>query len=633
MRRVRNLALLTMVAVALSLAVNVGSAPWYVNAFLVATIACLGVGCLALHLRHLEAAVQIVLWTMTTGLSALMWAADGLHDPALAAYPGVLLMGAMLGHSRTVIAILVAMVANVVALAAANLTGWYVNPVPALTWSDAMDHLTILVVIALVVLWLAGDLRRALERADRENEQVRAGMERIRYLSYHDALTGLPNRAIAEDRFAVASAAARRSGEYVALLYLDLDDFKVVNDTLGHPVGDRLLQAVAQRLAALLRETDTLCRFGGDEFLVLLAGLATREGASRVATKIVDALAQPFELDGHQVPTGASIGVVIFPDDAVEFDELVKRADLAMYQAKQAGRHGFRFYDAQLQTAIEDQLRMDMAMRASLAAGTDFHLAYQPQYDLRSGRLVGFEALLRWRHPELGDVSPGRFIPLAERSGLIVPLGAWVLEQACRQAKAWRDAGMDQLPVAVNVSSVQIRRSRFAHTVRDVLQRTRLPAKALELEITESLLVDNGSDAADALHDLAAQGVLLAIDDFGTGYSNLGYLRRFQVARLKIDRSFILGIGRSSHDDAIVRAIVQMAATLGIVTVAEGIETQAVREQLRALGCDQGQGFLWHAALPAAAAKALWRAQLEEHDAGTPAGSRTSGQPSDSVAL
>lgn len=607
--RVRALCQWSAIAMVVSLLVGLGSGTWVASVLqAIGALCCVGAVVL-LRAGRVQLAIMGVIGSLAFVFSGLVWLNHGLADPALMAFAGLLLFAAMLGLRRSAFLLLAFMlVLQIVLVGWANLQGWYVHEPRPLTVSRVVSHALVLTVIGLVAWWLSRDLYRAMDQADAETERVKQGAERMQFMSLHDPLTGLPNRALARLRFEQAAQDAERSGRQLALMVLDLDHFKVVNDSLGHPVGDALLQAVAQRLQALLRSADTLSRFGGDEFLILLTGLEEGAHASRVAAEVVQALSDPFELGGVSVNCGGSVGVALFPADARAFDELVKRADMAMYRAKESGRNGFQFFDDSLHKAVQQQLGLDADMRQALAQGDQFFLAYQPQFHLATGACVGVEALIRWRHPTRGLVSPAQFIPQAERSGFIVPLGAWVLDAACQQASAWRDQGVN-LRISVNVSSLQIKRGGFAQQFDAKLAAYRLPPSAIELELTESLLVDDSSDTARALNALVDQGVQLAIDDFGTGYSNLGYLRRFQIGRLKIDRSFVAPLDGEHPDEAIVKAIVQMASSLGMDTLAEGIETEEQRQRLMRLGCQHAQGFLWHPALEPGACAALYRSQ------------------------
>ena len=422
---------------------------------------------------------------------------------------------------------------------------------------------------------------------------------RIETLSYTDALTGLPNRRLLADRIEVALAQAKRDGTPFALLFLNLDRFNHINETLGRGFGDRVLLDVAERVKGCVREVDTVARLGGDEFVVL-ANQADARGAEATAWRVMDALKRPFTQAGMSFTVTASVGISLHPNDGASMDELVRRSDAAMREVKHAGRAAFRFHqtrpdgdDAQLRS----RMRLDHAMRLALAQDR-FSLHYQPQVDLKSGAVVGAEALIRWRDPELGEVSPGEFIPVAEESGFIVALGDWVLKRAVAQAAAWADAGL-WIPVSVNVSALQFQQPGFVDGVAAVLRDAGLAPQWLELELTESILIQDAQDAMLRLRALAQLGVQLAIDDFGTGYSSLAYLKRVPVGRLKIDRSFVSGLPADESDAAIVRAIIEMGRALRLQIVAEGVETEAQRQFLQAAGCDLFQGYLYAPALAA----------------------------------
>jgi diguanylate cyclase (GGDEF)-like protein/PAS domain S-box-containing protein len=433
-----------------------------------------------------------------------------------------------------------------------------------------------------------------------------AAEKQIEFLSYHDPLTGLPNHLLLQDRFAQIRDYAIRSHTKVALLYLDLDKFKSINDSLGHEAGDTLLRQVAQRLMACVNDGATVSRQGGDEFSILVPGLLHADDVSALATRIMERLQQPFELRGQEISTSASMGVTIFPDDGGELETLRKKADVAMYQAKEVGRNTFRFFDATMNVEAAEHLRLRNGLRRALE-GDEFELHYQPQIDLRTGAVTGVEALLRWRHPELGPVSPARFIPVAEESGLIVPIGAWVLSQACRQAQAWQRAGLPALTMAVNLSAVQFKRGDVEQSVLRALEDSGLAPTRLELELTESILIQNAEAVLASVKRLKQQGVTLSIDDFGTGYSSLSYLKRFDIDKLKIDQSFVRDLCSDADDAAIVRAVIQMAHSLSLTTIAEGVETQEMAERLREFGCDEAQGYHFARPMPAAELEAFLR--------------------------
>ena len=427
-------------------------------------------------------------------------------------------------------------------------------------------------------------------------EKVEAN-QRIQTLSYSDLLTGLPNRRLLEDRFEVALALAQREGAPFALLFLNLDHFKHVNETLGRDFGDRVLVDVAERIKGCVRQVDTVARLCGDEFVVL-AHQADHAGAEIAAGRILDAMKRPFTQGGMSFTVTASVGLARYPNDGASLDELVRRADAAMREVKQSGRAGFRFHQPQpagVDGQARSRMRLDHAMRQALAHGR-FRLHYQPQVDLQTGRVLGAEALIRWRDAELGDISPGEFIPVAEESGFIVAIDRWVMREAAQQAVAWRATGLD-LVMSVNVSALQFRQPGFVDGVADALRHAGLPADGLELELTESILIQDAEDAMQRLQALAQLGVRLAIDDFGIGYSSLAYLKRFPIGRLKIDRSFISGLPHEASDAAIVQAIVSMGRAMNLQIVAEGVENEAQRAFLEEAGCDMYQGYLFAPAL------------------------------------
>ena len=415
--------------------------------------------------------------------------------------------------------------------------------------------------------------------------------ERVRHLAHHDQVTGLPNRVLLHERLQQALGLACSSGSRLGLLLLDLDHFKNINDTLGHPAGDGLLRAAAERFRRALRPGDTLARLGGDEFAVVQPGLAGSEGAAALARRLINALAGPFVLAGQEVHVSASVGIALSEGEPDQADELIRKADLALYKAKREGRGRFSSFEPSMDTEVQARGRLERELRAALDKG-EFVLHYQPQVDLRTGRVDSVEALVRWRHPARRLVPPGEFIPVAEASGLIRPLGAWVLGEACRQARAWRDEGL-RLVMMVNLSPAQLRHDGLLHEIDGALDASGLDPRGLELEITENLFTERSESTIDrALLGLAARGIRLALDDFGTGYSSLASLRRLPVARIKIDRSFVQEIGRDPEDEAVVQAMVSLGHALGKRVVAEGVEHDGQLAFLRRVGCDAAQGFL-----------------------------------------
>jgi diguanylate cyclase (GGDEF)-like protein/PAS domain S-box-containing protein len=426
--------------------------------------------------------------------------------------------------------------------------------------------------------------------------------KRIEELAYTDALTGLPNRLMLTERIDFAINLAARDHDHFALLFIDLDRFKQINDSLGHQFGDRVLIEVAERIKACLRQVDTAARLGGDEFLVLLHKIDAR-GAEITAQRILDALAQPFRINDMSFTVTCSIGIALFPEDGRTMDDLIKNADSAMYHVKERGRAGFRFYQRQMNVGLLSRMKLDHAMRQALAS-EGFRLHYQPQVTFGNNAILGAEALLRWRDAELGDIPPSQFIPVAEESGVIIGIGQWVMKEAVRQCADWHTRGLS-LVMAVNVSALQFQQADFVASVSQVLQEHALPPHLLELELTESILIHDIEETMKRLAALAALGVRLAIDDFGTGYSSLSYLKRFPIHKLKIDRSFVNDLPDDESDAAIVDAIIRMAGALRLKVIAEGVETTMQHDFLVAAGCDEFQGYLCAPALNATAFEEL----------------------------
>ena len=437
-----------------------------------------------------------------------------------------------------------------------------------------------------------------LDRAIRYAIKQKEFEARLAALAEYDPLTGLANRALFQKRLDGAIALAKRLDSHFALLLLDLDRFKDVNDTLGHPEGDRLLTQVAARLTEGARETDTVARLGGDEFAIIASPLSQPSDGAIIAQKILDTVSVSYELGNHAVFTGTSIGISIYPTDADDTATLLKFADIALYHAKDTGRGTYQFFDEEMNARVQFCNAIEGELRQAIER-EEFVLHYQPKIDVFNGDVVGVEALIRWNHPERGLMAPGEFIPVAEATGLIVPLGEWVLEAACAQAVAWRESGMPMIPVAVNVSPVQFKRGTIVDTVVKVIERTGIDPAALELEITESLIMEDVDATMRLLDELHRLRVSLAIDDFGTGYSSLAFLKRFPVNKLKIDRSFIRDIAHDPDDAAITRAIINLGESLNLDVIAEGVESEEQLAFLRLQRCREIQGFLISKPLPA----------------------------------
>jgi diguanylate cyclase (GGDEF)-like protein/PAS domain S-box-containing protein len=442
-----------------------------------------------------------------------------------------------------------------------------------------------------------GEERRFIA-ALRDNTARNAAEQNMLYLASHDALTGLPNRSLLQDRIYQALAQAYRSGQRVAVLFIDLDQFKTINESLGHEVGDHLLQEIAKKLPICLRDEDTVARQGGDEFIVVLPSIDDAEDAAPVSQKLLEILAEQFLVDGHELHTSASIGISVFPEDGEDVETLLKNADTAMYHAKRLGRNTSQFFAAHMNQVIEERLSLETSLRRALERG-ELLLHYQPLVDLRTGIVVGMEALVRWQHPQSGLISPEKFIPIAEETGLIIPIGEWVLQTACQQHKAWQDQGIFLPQMAVNLSPRQFRQKNMVDTIGGIIRDSGVEPQFIGLEITEGMVMENADDAVRTLHALSDTGIQLSIDDFGTGYSSLSYLKRFPIDKIKIDQSFVRDIATDPDDAAIVTAIIAMAHSLNVKLVAEGVETAQQFDFVRERDCDEYQGYYFSKPLSA----------------------------------
>jgi diguanylate cyclase (GGDEF)-like protein len=466
------------------------------------------------------------------------------------------------------------------------------------TWMAA----TIAVITFLI---LCGSLSLSVLDARMESKtaimanSLQAANAELQHLVLHDPLTKLPNRLLLEDRLQQAIAECRRASRRCAVLFVDLDRFKVLNDSLGHFAGDTVLRTVADRLRGAVRMEDTVSRLGGDEFVILQRHLNDREDATELARKVMTALGRPIALEGQDLRIGSSIGISVFPEHGDSAARLIANADAAMYHVKKSGRSNYAFFSPEMSTFFPKRLALESELRAAIEK-RQLLLHYQPKVDMRSGTILGIEALVRWQHPDRGLVAPAEFIPFAEETGLIVPLGSWVLQHACHQAKAWQRRGLPSLNMSVNISGVQFQQPDLVETVSDALTESGLDPTCLELEITESVVMQNAPQAIVMLEQLHEMGVALAIDDFGTGYSSLNYLKRFPIQKLKIDQSFIQDISVDVNDAAIVQAIVALAHGLKLKVVAEGVEREEQLSFLRGLGNDEYQGFLHSRPMPAA---------------------------------
>jgi diguanylate cyclase (GGDEF)-like protein len=440
--------------------------------------------------------------------------------------------------------------------------------------------------------------------ANKLAEQVETARVDLDHLAHHDILTDLPNRILLQDRLGQAVEIARRQGRKFAVMFMDLDHFKHINDSLGHTVGDQLLQSVAQRLVGSLRQSDTICRQGGDEFLLLLPYIEHAEDAALSAQKMLAAIALSHHIEGYDLNISVSIGISIYPDDGLDAETLIRRADTAMYYAKESGRNNYKFFELDMNVLAVQRKSIETDLRLALER-QEFVLYYQPKINLHSGLIVGVEALIRWQHPELGLLPPAQFVHIAEDCGLILPIGRWVLRKACLQAQAWRQAGLPPLTIAVNTSAIEFRAKDFLENLCATLEDTRLDTRYLELELTESILMQDAESTDSVLHALSDLGVKLAIDDFGTGYSSLSYLRQFPIDTLKIDQSFVNQMTSNPDDATIASTVISMGKSLKLRVIAEGVETPEQYAFLLAQHCDEGQGYYFSRPLAAEALATL----------------------------
>jgi diguanylate cyclase (GGDEF)-like protein len=458
-------------------------------------------------------------------------------------------------------------------------------------------------------------VRREVENLEQAVDARTQGLEtankQLRYLATHDGLTALPNRVLMEDRLSQSIVLADRQGNTFAVLLVDLDRFKLVNDSLGHRAGDELLKEVAQRLKGVVRDVDTVARLGGDEFVLIVTPSPERDAAEQVAKRIIDAMRPSVRIAGIEIHTSPSIGIAFYPGDATTIETLLAHADAAMYCAKQRGRNNFQCFMPGMNTATQEKVRLENDLRVALEQ-KQFELHYQPKVNTATGIMHGAEALLRWKHPVRGSIPPAEFIPIAEESGLIGSIGAWVVREACRQARAWQVAGLPPLRVAVNLSPSQFRQGNIVEMIADALDLAGLEPRFLEVELTESAVMSDPEDSIAILEKLSRMGVLVSVDDFGTGYSSMSYLRRFPIDKLKIDKGFISEIISRSEDASIVRAIISLAHSLKLKVVAEGVESTEQLEFLKTLGCDQYQGFHYSKALPVSEFEALVRSKRQD---------------------
>lgn len=551
--------------------------------------------CYYLAKRHdpkLGTSLFLISVTLTTCL--FMWRSEGLNDEAVMAFPCFLVFAMLISSFTLAKWLLFIVCCNILLNGLANQYGVYTNRVEPSDLNTAMVLVIVLVAVSAGVYLAFINMQKLMAELAAENQKVTQSKQKIIHLQNHDPLTGLPNRTMAEMVVNERLAVDAKTELETHLLFIDFDNFKTINDTLGHACGDMVLKIVAQRLLGCVRETDTVCRFGGDEF-VIVATQATEQAQvhfSGLAEKILQVVSEPIKLGANNIAPTVSIGIAVSPSQASSFAELYQKADLAMYSTKRAGRNGYQFFNADMNINSARQLRLSQDLRAALA-NNEFRLHYQSTQHINSNEIVAAEALIRWKHPELGEISPSEFIPIAEQSGFIGEIGYWVLREAVGACKSWHNQGFTKLKIAVNVSAIQFYREHFEDKIQEVLEEHDLAGKYLVLELTESVFFDMQHNFSRVLSTFEALNVRVAIDDFGTGYSNLGYLNQNEISVLKIDRSFISNILRSPKDLAIVEMIVNMSKTLGMMVVAEGVETEQQKQALLKIGCTYGQGYFW----------------------------------------
>jgi len=540
---------------------------------------------------YINEGANLLIFLLVATLTILLIQGAGLRDIAMFGFVGVVIFSTMIGRPRLTMILL----GFITVLCAVYGLLYHLNiiivPEQITGLETAFSLAVIFNVIGYAIISLHRDLVSAAKTITQENQRVLESKAIIEHLAHHDSLTNLPNRILAKDRLEHAIINSQRNGHKVAVLFLDLDDFKSTNDSLGHDAGDDLLIQAAQRLEARCRELDTICRIGGDEFLIIAEDLQEEWQASKLAQKILKSFDAPFQLQGGTVTCTTSIGIAIAPTDGSTFESLLKKSDIAMYNAKENGRNQFHYFNVQQQEKLQYRIILTNALKRAIET-QELELLYQPKIDLATDAIVGAEALLRWHSQDFGTISPTEFIPLAEQNGFIVELGQWVIRRACQDAADF----LNQSPgftMSINVSVAQFKHTSLIQDIDEQLKRYQLPAKTLDIEITESLIADQEATIRDNLAALKARDISISIDDFGTGYSNLGYLKKFNVETLKIDRSFIYELPDNDSNKTIVKAILQICKGLDMSAVAEGVEDHGTIELLKQWGCEQAQGYYW----------------------------------------
>lgn len=562
-----------------------------------AGLCCLGLALMLAYKHKTTASAYILLGSMSAMLFAFAITGAGMFDLAILGYPSMFIFAALLGGVWLFVTMLLFVITLCIAIVWLTLHGIIDPNIPYLSWTHLLFILVIFIVTGFSVFILVRDIKTLMRSLQAENIKVQHSRAQIQHLAHHDVLTDLPNRLYGEKLFNQLHDVCSQANRELAILFIDLDNFKPVNDALGHEAGDRLLELLCKRLSQQLGTQQHLIRFGGDEFLLIAPINDSLREIHALASTIIDLCAKEFIIMQTRIVISASIGIAVAPKHGNQFKQLCRKADIAMYQAKKVGRKTYHFYDTEMDEGSEDKFALFQQLHQAVIS-QQFALYYQPIVDLRSGKTVVVEALLRWPQSDGSMISPDEFIPLAESSGVITELGRWVINEACLFCAALRKSTAPELKVAVNLSVVQFADGKLQQTVESALNNANLPANALELELTESQLLDDKDQIQSQLKSLDELGVSVAIDDFGTGYSNLGYLRHFNARKLKIDRSFVSALTTDADNEEIVKAIITMADSLGLEIVAEGIEDEATLSKLITLGCHAGQGYYWSKPVP-----------------------------------
>lgn len=541
--------------------------------------------------KVLSAAI-LLLWVTTLFSTYLIWATAGIYEELVLAYPGVLIVASIIGNKKLFNGLILFISCSIAFNGISNLQEWQSNSISESYLEGTVITVLVLWLISYIIWVFSRDVNLLLIELSQKHHVALKSKKKISMLLHHDLLTGLPNRTLAESLFINAVSRAKRHNLQVCLMFIDIDNFKQINDGLGHKAGDELLKELAKRFVTEVRNSDVVCRFAGDEFIIILESVESEKVASRIAQNILNNIKTPFYYQSNELICSCSIGITLSPDNGEDFDALMQQADTAMYQSKSIGGNSIHFFNKALNHEEDDYLKVVADLRKALRED-QFKLFFQPKIDLHNDQIIGAEALIRWEHPKKGLLYPESFLPQVEKSGLMTEIGQWILQSATTSCQAWRALGFNDISVAVNISSQQFYRNQFTTQVNMALESSQLPAQYLEVEITESLLIDNAVQVKEAVKYLSSQGVSFAIDDFGTGYSNLSNLKEFEIKVLKIDRSFVTDIDQNVKNRALVSAIIQMAKALSLKTVAEGVETKAIADSLQALECDYAQGYYW----------------------------------------